>query len=323
MSSFLSILNEDLIVATIRLSTPITLAAVGATICERTGIVNIAMEGLMIMGAFFSALFAYTTGNPWIGLMAGLIFGGIFSLLHAFATVTLHIDHVVSGAVLNILSFGITRYLLILSFGHPGTSEPVPVYLGEFEYAIPLLSRIPFIGRALFSQTPIVYMSFVIVIGFSFFLYRTKMGLHMRASGEHPLALETLGVSVYKMRYGGIIISGLTSGLAGAYLAIENSTAFTEGMTNGRGFIALAANISGGWNPIGSFLASLFFGFADALQYRIQAISHAIGWLTDVPSEIFIMFPYMATVIVVAGLVRRSRPPRSIGVDFIIEEERM
>ena len=316
MGGFLSILNEDLLIATIRLSTPITLAAVGATICERAGIVNIAMEGLMIVGAFFSALFAYLSGNPWVGMMAGLIAGGVFALLHALATVTFHLDHVVSGAVLNILSFGLTRYLLILSFGHPGTSEPIPVSLGQFKFAVPLLSKIPFIGRALFHQTPIVYMSFIIVIGFAFLLFRTKIGLHMRASGEHPLALETLGVSVYKIRYGAIIISGLTSGLAGAYLAIENSIAFTEGMSNGRGFIALAANISGGWNPIGSFLSSLFFGFADALQYRFQAIK-----LVAVPAEVFIMFPYIATVIAVAGLVRRSRSPKSIGMDFIIEEE--
>jgi len=316
MSSLFSILNEDLIVATIRLSTPITLAAVGATICERAGIVNIAMEGLMIVGAFFAALFAYRTGSPWVGLMAGVVFGGVFSLLHAFATVTLHLDHVVSGAVLNILAFGVTRYLLVLTFGHPGTSEPIPVSLAEFQLEIPLLSDIPVLGRALFAQTPIVTMSFLVVALFAFLLFRSKTGLHLRAAGEHPLALETLGVSVYKMRYGGILISGLTSGMAGAYLAIENSVAFTEGMTGGRGFIALAANISGGWNPIGSFLASLFFGFADALQYRMQIIR-----VLAVPSEVFIMFPYIATVIAVAGLVRRSRPPKAVGMDFMIEAE--
>ena len=316
MDGILSILNEDLLVATIRLSTPITLAAVGATICERTGIVNIAMEGLMIIGAFFSALFAYTTGNPWVGVLAGVVFGGIFSLLHAFATVTLHLDHVVSGAVLNILAFGITRYLMILTFGHPGTTDPIPVSLAQYQFAIPLLSRIPVIGRALFAQTPIVYMSFILVAASTFFLFRSKTGLRLRAAGEHPLALETLGVSVVKMRYGGITISGLTSGLAGAFLAIENGSAFTEGMTNGRGFIALAANISGGWNPVGSFLASLFFGFADALQFRFQAIR-----LLAVPAEVFIMFPYVVTVIAVAGLVRRSRPPKAVGTDFMIERE--
>ena len=316
MSGVLSILNVDLLAATIRLSTPITLAAIGAAICERSGIVNIAMEGLMIMGAFFSAIVAWATGNPWLGLIAGILAGGIFSLLHGLATITFHLDHVVSGAVLNILSFGITRYLMVLIFGHPGTSDPIPVSLSAFQLKIPLLWKIPVLGPALFSQTPIVYLSLILVVVLSVFLFKTRTGLHIRAAGEHPLALESLGVSVYKMRYLGVVISGLASGMAGAYLAIENSTAFTEGMTGGRGFIALAANISGRWNPVGAFISALFFGFADALQYRFQVIQ-----TLRIPSEFFSMFPYIATVIAVAGLVRRSRSPGSVGKDFMIERE--
>ena len=311
---FLSFI-EALVNSTIRLSTPITLAAIGAAICERSGIVNIAMEGIMIIGAFFAAIIAYFTGNPWIGLCGGIIFGGVFSLLHAFATINLHMDHVVSGAVLNILSFGITRYLLNLFFGHPGTSEAISKSLGEFKWTIPLLSDIPVIGPV-FSQTPIVWMTYFLVIIFTFFLYKTKTGLHIRAAGEHPLALETLGISVSKMRYLAVLISGLTSGLAGAFLAIESSTAFTEGMTSGRGFIALAANISGGWNPVGAFLASLFFGFAEGLQYRLQAFA----FLKKVPSEIFLVFPYIVTVLAVAGLVKKSRPPKASGEDFMLEK---
>jgi general nucleoside transport system permease protein len=315
MNDFFSIFNIDLLHSTIRLSTPITLAAIGATVCERAGIVNIAMEGLMLVGAFAATFFAYITANPWIGLLAGVLAGGLFSLIHAYATVTLHMDHVVSGAVLNILALGLTNYLLILAFGHAGTSEPVPVSLADYQFAIPLLSRIPVVGPVLFHQRPIVYISFVLIIFFTLFLYRGKKGLHIRASGEHPLALETIGVSVYKIRYLAVIISGLTSGLGGAFLAIENSNVFTQGMTGGRGFIALAANISGGWNPIGSFLASLFFGFAEALQYRMQAVQ-----LINLPPEIFVMFPYIATVIAVAGLVRKSRPPKAVGLDFRIEK---
>jgi simple sugar transport system permease protein len=159
-------------------------------------------------------------------------------------------------------------------------------------------------------------MSFVLIIIFTWVMKKTKIGLHLRAAGEHPLALETIGVSVYKMRYLGVFISGLMSGLAGAYLAIENNASFTEGMTNGRGFIALAANISGGWNPIGAFVASLFFGFADALQVRFQVMK-----VLAVPEELFIIFPYVATIIAVAGLVRRSRPPKAVGTDFMIEQE--
>jgi len=316
MSGFIELLNVDLLIATIRLSTPITLAAIGAVICERSGIVNIAMEGIMIIGAFSAAVSALATGSPWIGLLIGVIAGGAFSLIHAFATITLHLDHVVSGAVLNILAFGLARFLLVLIIGHPGTTDSIPVTLGTYQWAIPGLSKIPVLGPVLFNQTPIVYFSFILIFLLWFFLYKTKTGLHIRSAGEHPLALETIGVSVVKMRYLAVIISGLASGLAGAYLSIENSAAFTEGMTNGRGFIALAANISGGWNPVGAFLASLFFGFADALQVRMQVFK-----LLPVPAEVFIIFPYVATVIAVAGLVRRSRAPKEVGNDFMIERE--
>ncbi len=316
MNGITSIINTDLLVATIRLSTPITLAAIGATVCERSGIVNIAMEGIMIIGAFFAAIVALFTGNPWIGLIAGVAAGGIFSLLHAVATITFHLDHVVSGAVMNILSFGIVRYLMVMIFGHPGTTDTVPVGLQSYQYAIPGLSKIPVLGPAFFNQTPIVYMSFVLVIAVLIFLKKTKTGLHLRAAGEHPLALETIGVSVYKMRYLGVFISGLLSGLAGAYLSIENSVSFSEGMTNGRGFIALAAMISGGWTAIGSFIAALFFGFADAFQVRLQVFK-----VLNIPAEIFIIFPYVATVLAVAGLVKKSRPPKADGIDFMIEKE--
>lgn len=316
MTGIASIFNTNLLVAAIRLSTPITLAAIGATVCERSGIVNIAMEGIMIIGAFFAAIVALFTGNPWLGLLAGVVAGGIFSLLHAVATITFHLDHVVSGAVMNILSFGIVRYLMVMIFGHPGTTDTIPVGLQSYQYAIPLLSKIPVLGSVFFNQTPIVYISFALIIITLVFLKKTKTGLHLRAAGEHPLALETIGVSVYKMRYLGVLISGLLSGLAGAYLSIENGVSFSEGMSNGRGFIALAAMISGGWTAIGSFVASLFFGFADALQVRLQ-----VGKVLNIPAELFIIFPYVATVLAVAGLVKKSRPPKADGIDFMIEKE--
>jgi general nucleoside transport system permease protein len=314
MSGFFSIVNADLLFAMVRLATPIALAGIGAVICERSGIVNIALEGIMIIGAFFAVIGAYLTGSPWIGLLTGVLAGGVFSLIHALATVTLHLDHVVSGAVLNILAFGVVRYLMVMIYGHPGTTEPIAKGLAEFRFAVPLLSRIPVIGKVLFNQTPIVYFSFLLVIAFAFIMRRTKLGLHIRAAGEHPLALETIGISVCNIRYIAIFISGLMAGLAGAYLSIEHNVSFTEGMTNGRGFIAIAANISGGWNPVGAYIASLFFGFADALQVRFQVLK-----LVNVPAEIFIILPYVLTVAAVAGFVRRSRPPKALGEDFMIE----
>ena len=229
------IFNTELLVATVRLSTPITLAAVGATICERSGIVNIAMEGMMIIGAFFGLIGAMFTGNPWLGLLLAVLAGGVFSLLHAFATVSLHLEHVVSGAVLNILAFGIVRYLMVMIFGHPGTTDPIQFSLKNYQLAIPGLSKIPILGPVLFNQTPIIYFSFILIIFFTFFLKKTKLGLHIKAAGEHPLALETIGVSVYNMRYTGVFISGMMAGLAGAYLSIENAVSFTEGMSGGKG----------------------------------------------------------------------------------------
>jgi simple sugar transport system permease protein len=317
MDGFFEIFNMNLLNAMIRLSTPITLAAIGATICERSGIVNIAMEGIMLVGAFFALTGAYYSGSPWIGLITGIAAGGIFSLIHAAATITLHIDHVVSGAVLNILALGITRFLMVLFFGHPGTTEPIRRSLRDFAFRIPLLADIPIIGDLLFSQTPIVFMTFILVILFAFVMKKTKYGMHVKSAGEHPLALETIGVSVVKIRYSAVLISGLTSGMAGAFLSIENATSFTEGMSSGRGFLALAANISGGWTPIGSFIASLFFGFSDALQIRFQVLK-----LLNVPSELFIIFPYVVAVIAVAGFVRRSRAPKALGSDFRIEREK-
>ncbi len=316
MDIFFQIFNQELFVSMIRLSTPITLAAIGAAICERSGIVNIAMEGIMIIGAFFASLVAYKTGNPWIGMLAGIIAGGLFSMIHAVATVSLHLDHTVSGAVLNILAFGFAKYFLELFYGHPGSSEPIKFTLADKSIDFGALENIPWVGKLLFSHTPIVYISIVLVFLLYFLLFKTKFGLHIRASGEHPLALETLGVSVYKVRYWAIIISGFTAGLAGAYLSIENTNIFTEGMTNGKGFIALAANISGGWNPLFVWVAALFFGFAEALQYKFQLIESI-----KVPSELFIIFPYVVTVIAVAGLVRKSRPPKASGLDYIIEKE--
>lgn len=314
MTDLLTIINADLLVATIRLAAPITLAAIGATVCERAGIVNIAMEGIMIIGAFFAAAVTLFSGDPWLGLLAGILAGGLFSLIHAVATIHLHLDHVVSGAVLNIISFGLVRFLMVAFFGHPGTTDAIPRGLSDVHVAIPWLKDIPIIGEAFFDQTPIVFASFVLVIFFIVFLKHTRTGLHIRTAGEHPLALETIGVSVYRIRYLAVLISGLTSGLAGAYLSIENASAFTEGMTNGRGFIALAANISGGWTALGSFVASLFFGFADALQVRLQ-----VSQVLPIPAELFIIFPYVATIVAVAGLVRRSRPPKAVGEDFRIE----
>lgn len=315
MSGLLGALfTPQLLEATVRLTTPISLAAMGAVVCERSGVTNIAMEGVMIVGAFFAAWAAWASGSPWIGLLGGIIAGALFSLLFAWAAVSLHINHVVAGAIMNIIAFGLTRYLMMVFFGRQGTSDAVAVTLHDYKAAIPGLSSIPFVGAAFFDQTPIVYLSFLAVLALAWMFRKTTLGLSIEASGEHPMALETLGRSVVKVRYIAVVLSGVLCGLAGAFLSIENSNSFTEGMSDGRGFIALAANIAGGWRPFGVYAASFFFGFVDALQLRAQSL----GILT-VPSELFLAFPYVATILAVAGLVRKSRPPAAVGKDFSVE----
>lgn len=314
MDFLTSLLTPQLFEATIRLSTPVTFAALAAVVSERSGVTNIAMEGIMLVGAFFAAWVGWKTGNPWFGLLGGIAAGAFFSLIFAWAAVSLHINHVVVGAIMNILAFGLTRYLMMVFYGRQGTSEAVPLTLHHYAFAIPFLSDIPYIGKALFDQTPLVYLSLFSVIALVWLFGRTRFGLSLTAAGEHPMALETLGRSVYRVRYLAILLSGILCGLAGSFLSIENSNSFTEGMTNGRGFIALAANIAGGWQPFGVFFASLFFGFVDAAQLRAQGLG-----LIKLPSELFLVFPYVATIVAVAGLVRRSRPPAAVGKDFDVE----
>jgi simple sugar transport system permease protein len=272
------------------------------------------MEGMMIVGAFFAAWVGWKTGNPWLGLLGGVVSGALFSLLFAWAAVSLHINQVVVGAIMNIVAFGLTRYLMMVFFGRQGTSESMASTLQDFKFAVPGLASLPYIGPAFFNQTPVVYLSLISVLAWAWIFKRTRLGLSILASGEHPMALETLGRSVVRIRYVAILSSGVLCGLGGAFLSIENSNSFTEGMTDGRGFIGLAANIAGGWRPVAVYAASLFFGFVDALQLRVQSLG-----IVKVPSELFLVFPYLATIVAVAGLVRRSRPPAAVGKDFSVE----
>lgn len=312
---FMALFTPQLLEATVRLATPVTLAALAAVICERSGVTNIAMEGIMLVGAFAAAWGGWLTGTPWLGLLWGVAAGALFSLFFAWAVVSLRINQVVAGAIMNILGFGLTRYLMMVVYGRQGTSEAIAHTLQEYKFAIPVLSKIPFIGPAFFDQTPIVYLSLLSVIVFAWIFKRTRLGLSIEASGEHPMALETLGRSVVRVRYLAIVIGGVLCGLAGSFLSIENSNSFTEGMTGGRGFIALAANIAGGWRPVGVFAASIFFGFADALQLRIQGLG-----IVKIASEIFLVFPFIVTIVAVAGLVRKSRPPAAVGKNFSVEK---
>ncbi len=310
------ILTPELFASAVRLATPIALAATGAAICERSGIVNIAMEGLMLVAAFFGVTAALLTGNVWWGMIAAVLSSVILSAVHAWASVNLRADQTVSGTAINILALGITGFLMETIFGHPGTTDAVkrlgPLLSLPRGGEGPLGTAWRWIDTVFLSYTPIVYLSMFAAIFLTWAMYRTRWGLRLRALGEHPRAADTVGVNVMRGRWMAILLSGLMCGLAGANLTLEQVGSFTENMTNGRGFIALAANIFGRWIPGGAYLASLLFGFADALQLKLQLFSDVIR----IPSQFFLMLPYLLTVLVLAGVVGKARGPAAVGKPY-------
>ena len=315
MDILLSVFTVSLFAATIRAATPLTLAALGGIFSERSGVVNIALEGLMLIGAFFAMVVSFY-GNQYglpplasaiLGLLAAMLFGFLVSLIHAVVSIRFKADQVVSGVAINILALGLTGFLLQQIFNTSGNSPSVP---NLATWPIPGLASIPIVGDIFFNQPPIVYLALLAVPISAFVLYRTPLGLRLRSVGENPKAADTVGVDVYKLRYLGVGLSGILAGLGGAYLSIGQLNIFTEGMTNGRGFIALAAVIFGNWNPWGAFGACLLFGLADAVQIQLQNAGVAI------PSEFLLMFPYVVTLIALAIFVGRSRPPAAAGVPY-------
>jgi len=310
------VLTPDLFAAAVRMATPLALAAIGGTICERSGVVNIALEGMMLTGAFFGVVATYFTGSAWIGVLAAMLSGALVALIHAVASVTLRTDQVVSGTAINILATGLTGFLMEVIYGHPGTTDPVARLGPVFNFSNPLTGTLGVVWRWIdsifLSYTPIVYMAIAIAIIGQWWMYNTTWGLRLRALGEHPRAADTVGVSVVRGRYFAVLFSGALGGLAGANLTLEQVGSFTENMTNGRGFIALAANIFGRWTPGGSYLASLLFGFADALQIKLQPMRDVI----HIPPQFFLMLPYVLTVIVLGGVVGRAVAPAAIGKPY-------
>jgi len=320
-------LTPDLFASAIRMATPLALAAIGGTICERSGVVNIALEGIMLVGAFFGVivtLFAEASsvgaisGNAvWLGVAAAVLSGVALSAIHAFASVTLRMDQVVSGTALNILALGLTGFLMEVIFGHPGATDSVARQLGPvFDFPTggtgPLATIWLWVDQIVFSYTPIVYVAILVAIVGQWAMYRTRWGLRLRALGEHPRAADTVGVRVLASRYGAVLMSGALGGLAGANLTLEQVGTFSENMTSGRGFIALAANIFGRWTPAGSYLASLLFGFAEALEIRMQSFQDVI----QIPVQFFLMLPYVLVVVVLAGFMGRAVGPAAIGKPY-------
>jgi ABC-type uncharacterized transport system permease subunit len=298
----IDIVNVGLFAAALRMATPLVYASLGGLFSERAGIVNIGLEGMMLIGAFSGVLTTFYISNPWLGVLAGVLAGGLIGLVHAIVTVRFAGNQVVSGTGINLFALGFTAYMSQTIWGSRGASQSVQ---GLGTITIPLLRDVPVIGNALdtlFSQTPLVYIMFLVVVISYIVLFKTPWGLRIRAVGEHPAAADTAGINVYRTKYLCLILSGMLAGLGGVFLSLGQLNLFVLGMTGGRGFIALAAMILGGWKPFGALGASLFFGLAYALQMRLQSI----GLL---PAQIVLAIPYILTVVVLAGFVRKRVPP--------------
>jgi general nucleoside transport system permease protein len=287
------ILKLSILYSTVRMATPLLLAALGGLFSERSGVINIALEGLMLAGAFTSAVVTYYAGNPWIGLLAGIGAGIFISVIHAVACLQFDSDQVVTGTAINILMFGIPTLLSGALFGTTGSTPQIP--------------------RAnLLPNAPVV-IAFALVPFVWYVLYRTPLGLRLRAAGENPEAADTAGVSVSRLRYSGVLLSGALAAIGGAYLSIGQSSLFTRNMTAGRGFIALAALIFGKWRPVQTMFACLLFGFAEAVAIQMQ------GVIPHVRVEYIQIIPYVLTMIVLAGFIGASRAPRALGRPYVKE----
>ncbi len=295
----------QLLASTIRNATPLVFAALGGMFSERSGVVNIGLEGLMLISAFAGVVGAFLTGSAVVALGFALAAGLIFALIHALMCVTFEADQIISGVAINLLALGGTGFLMVLIFGSGGTSPRIG---GFDEIPIPLLSRIPIIGPALFNHSPLVYLMLVLIPVVYFVVFRTAFGLRLRATGEAPEAVDTAGVSVTRMRYYGVVLSGLLAALGGAYFSMDQLSAFTERMTAGAGFIALAALISGRWNPIGAAVAALVFGFAQAVTFRIAQDA--------IPLELLQSFPYVLTIVALAAFGGRATAPAAVGKPY-------
>jgi len=304
--------TADLWRLTLEAAALLLLPALGGVISERSGVVNIAMEGMMLTGAFFSVVADLAWHNPWAAALVGIVAGGLMALIHAVVSIRFRADQIVSGIAINIFAAGLTVFLVnrlygLADVGHVGQANLLP-YIN-----IPLLDQIPFLGRVLFQQNVVVYAALILLVVVHLVLFRTRLGLRIRAVGEHPQAADTAGINVYVIRYGAVITSGLLSGLAGAFLAIGISNTFVPNMTDGRGYIALAAVIFGKWTPFGAFVACLIFGLGQAI-YDNNSIIHVSQYLLS-------MLPYVLTLVVLAGVVGRSIPPAADGIPYAPENE--
>lgn len=289
-------------------ATPIALAALCGVISERSAVINIGIEGIMLIAAQMAVVVASTTGSLFLGLIAAIVIGGLIAAFHAYLVIRFKVDQIVSGVAINIFGTGLTSFI---SSRFLEKNTDVLNNSGVFPVIpIPGLAKIPILGPMLFENNIIIYLMLILIVVMHIVLFYTPWGLRTRAVGEHPKAADTLGVNVYLTRYVNVIVGGMIAGLGGAYFTIGSVGRFDEIMTAGKGFIGLAAMIFGKWNPIGAFTSSLIFGFADSLQVRLQILR------APIPSEFLLMAPYIVTMIVLTGVVGRAIPPAADGQPY-------
>ena len=299
----------NLMQSTLSLSIPLVLGALAGCMCERSGVINIAIEGQLLLGAFAAAVVASAFGVLWLGLIAGSLAGGLLGLVLALFAIRFLVDQIILGVVLNVLASGLTGYLYdrILTT-NPNLNAGLTF---STNVKIPVLGDIPIIGPILFDSTIFLYIMYAMIILVQVGLFSTRWGLRVRAVGEHPIAADTGGIRVLATRYRNVIMGGLIAGIGGAYLTVGQAGTFSKDMSSGLGYIALAAMIFGRWTPLGATAAALLFGFANSLQSTLSTIN------VPIPSNILLMAPYLATIIAVAGLVGRVRPPAADGKPYV------
>ena len=297
--------------AALRFATPLLFASLGGLFSERSGVVNIGLEGMMLTGAFFAIWGADVTGNWITGLAIGIASGGVFGLLHAFFSITLRADQIVGGTAINLIALGLTTYLFIRIYGDTGTPtgiDSIPNVSIGFLDSVPVIGG--FLDDVFGDLNLMIWIGFALVVAVWLVVFKTPIGLRIRAVGEHPRAADTVGINVYLIRYGAVTLSGMLAAAGGAYLSLGFVETFDQNMTAGRGFIALAALIFGNWRPFGAAAACLLFGFSSALAAALQTYSTSV-------STLFEALPYALTLVAVAGVIGRSIPPRAIGRPYV------
>ncbi len=303
-----TVLLAGFLAAALRFTTPVLFAALGETISQRAGVFNVGLEGIMLVSAFVAVLASVWTGSPYGGLLAAILAGMVLGALHAFFSITLKVDQIVSGIALIALGTGLSGFGYRLTIGAETPAPPVPSF-PTLDFGF--LSELPFAGRAFFSSHLLVYVGAVAVLALAWFLYRTRWGLELRAVGEAPAAADAAGIDVDRRRYAAVIFGAGMAGVGGAYLSIAQLSGFVEGMVAGRGFIAIACVVFGRWNPVGVLFAALFFGAAEAAQIRLQSL------IPGIPYQLFSMLPYALAVLALVVYAGKAQLPGGLGRPYL------